>query len=352
MLVNQMKIDRVILLISLQIIVLTGLFITDIQNQYAGILKWILYTALFFISIILFILRFRYLTQLKRMNIEIRRAVDDGNVKNRILTNQDRELNEFIFSINELVEQLEKIQVQSIKSEKARKGILSGISHDIRTPLTSIIGYVDALKDDIAASEAEKKAYIDIISRKANGLKHLLDELFQMAKIDADEITFKEEELDFAEITRECFIEFLPDLKTESIELKTVIPEEKYIIHADRLSLKRIIGNLIKNALHYGREGKILGAELTETAHDYQLLIWDRGPGIAENDVIHVFERMYRGEQSRNQLYGGSGLGLSIAKALVEKHHGKIWVESIPWERTVFGFSIPKQPLQLELRNN
>lgn len=146
------------------------------------------------------------------MNIEIRRAVD-GNVKTRLLTKHDKELNEFVFSINELVEQLEKIQVHSIKSEKARKGILSGISHDIRTPLTSIIGYVDALKDDIAASEVEKKAYIEIISRKANGLKQLLDELFHLAKIDADEITLKAEQLDFAEITRESLIEFLPDLK-------------------------------------------------------------------------------------------------------------------------------------------
>ncbi len=324
----------------------------DVNGHPGDILKWTLYIMLFFISAAFFISRFRYLTQLKRMNKEIRRAVDDGNVKTRLLTKHDKELNEFVFSINELVEQLEKIQVQSIKSEKARKGILSGISHDIRTPLTSIIGYIDALKDDIAASEAEKKAYIDIISRKANGLKQLLDELFQMAKIDADEITLKEEELDFAEMTRECLIEFLPDLKTEQIELKTVIPEEKYIINADHLSLKRIIGNLIRNALHYGREGKILGVELTETPKDYQLLIWDQGPGIADEDVMHVFERMYRGDQSRNQLCGGSGLGLSIAKALVEKHHGKIWVESIPWERTVFGFSIPKQFIIPELRNN
>ncbi|MEK4300713.1 HAMP domain-containing sensor histidine kinase [Oceanobacillus sp. FSL W8-0428] len=346
-----MKNDKVLLLIIFQFVILAGVCIVDINAHSGDALKWSLYIILFLISTAFFILRFRFLTQLKRMNIEIRRAVD-GNVKTRLLTKHDKELNEFVFSINELVEQLEKIQVHSIKSEKARKGILSGISHDIRTPLTSIIGYVDALKDDIAASEVEKKAYIEIISRKANGLKQLLDELFHLAKIDADEITLKAEQLDFAEITRESLIEFLPDLKKENIELKTVIPEEKCIITADHLSLKRIVGNLIKNALYYGREGKILGIELTETPKDYQLLVWDQGPGIADKDVIHVFERMYRGDQSRNQLYGRSGLGLSIAKALVEKHHGKIWVESIPWERTAFGFSIPKHPLQLELRNN
>ncbi|WP_040982794.1 sensor histidine kinase [Oceanobacillus jeddahense] len=336
-----MKIDKVIFLIILQFVLLTWIFLVDIGNHPGDISKWALYVIFILLSTTFFMWRLRYLTQLKQLDIEIRRAIN-GDVKTRLLTNHDKELNEFVFSINELVEQLEKVQVQSIKSEKARKGILSGISHDIRTPLTSIIGYVDALKDDVAASEAEKKAYIEIISKKANGLKQLLDELFHMAKIDADEIILKEEQLDFAEITRESFIEFLPDLKKEHMDLKTVIPEEKCIVTADRLSLKRIIDNLIRNALHYGREGKLIGVELTETQTDYQLLIWDQGPGIAEEDVIHVFEKMYRGDQSRNHRYGGSGLGLSIAKALVEKHHGKIWVESIPWERTVFGFSIPK----------
>lgn len=339
---------------TLQIILLTGILIIDIHNQSEDLVKWALYLVLFFLSAAFLTLRLRYLAQLKQMRAEIRRAVS-GNLKTRLLTNQDKASDELIFSINELVEQLEKIQIQSIKSQKARQRILSGISHDIRTPLTSIIGYIDALKDDIAASEAEKKAYIDIISGKANSLKQLLDEFFHMAKIDADEITFKEEQLDFAEITRQSLIEFLPDLKQERMELKTVIPEEKCIVTADRLSLNRIIVNLIRNAIHYGKEGKQLGVELIETSKDYELVIWDRGPGIAEKDLEHVFESMYRGDQSRNHPYGGSGLGLAIAKALVEKHHGKIWVKSIPWERTAFGFSIPKNHPSLikkQLRND
>jgi len=336
-----MKIDKVILLIILQFVVLTGIFFVDSNGQAKEIFKWFLYIALFFLLATFFIMRLHYLTKLKRMNLEIRRVIN-GNFKTRLLTNHEKSLDELIFSINELIEQLEKIKIQSIKSQKARQGILSGISHDIRTPLTSIIGYIDALKDDIATSEEEKREYLEIIFRKSNGLKQLLDELFNIAKIDADEISLKEEPLDFAEITRESLIEFLPNLKEEGIELKTVIPEEKCIIMADRLSIIRIIGNLVKNALYYGRKGEILGIELTETSRDYQLLVWDQGPGISNEDIVHVFERMYRGDQSINHLYGGSGLGLSIAKALVEKNHGKIWVESIPWERTTFGFSIPK----------
>ncbi|WP_142505407.1 sensor histidine kinase [Melghirimyces algeriensis] len=337
-----MKNDKMMVLIVLQIIVLTGLLIIDLNQQMEDVLKWPLVIALWMIAITFLLMRLRHLTQRKQINTALKRAIN-GNLKTRLLANQDQGFNESIFLINGLIEQMEKVQIESIKSQEERKRILSSISHDIRTPLTSIIGYIDALKDDIASSEEEKREYLEIISRKSIGLKHFLDELFNMAKIDANEISLKEERIDFAEITRESIIEFLPDLKKEGMELDVQIPEKHCFIMADRLSLMRVISNLIKNAVQYGNEGKVLGIELTETAQEYQLLIWDRGPGIRNADLGNVFERMYRGDQSRNHLHGGSGLGLAIAKALVEKNHGRIWVESTPWEKTTFGFSIPKQ---------
>jgi signal transduction histidine kinase len=319
---------------------------TDFDDNF-GLLKGSLFIAFMLITCFLLLRRFKFVTNLKLMTVELRRAID-GNVNTRLLTNNDHSMNELIFSMNELIEQLEKIQVQAIHSQAVRKRLLSSISHDIRTPLTSIIGYVDALKDDIAASEAEKQKYIEIISRKSNGLKQLIDEIFNMAKLDADEMPLKEEMLDFAEMTRESVIEFLPVLKQADMEMKITIPGKSCCIIADRLSIMRIIGNLIKNAIHYGKVGKVLGIELIETDRDYQLNIWDQGQGIAEDELDNVFERMYRSDQSRNPLYGGSGLGLAIAKALVEKNGGRIWVESVPWEKTTFGFSIPKP----DLRNN
>lgn len=142
----------------------------------------------------------------------------NGNVKTRLFAKDDSLFNEVIFSVNELIEQLEKVQVQTIKSEMARKRLLSSISHDIRTPLTSIIGYIDALKDDVAVSEEEKREYLQIISRKSNGLKHLIDDIFNMAKLDADDMPLKPETLDFAEIARESLIECLPDLQKHGME--------------------------------------------------------------------------------------------------------------------------------------
>ena len=333
-----MKNDKILYLILLQIIIIPILLLIEISHTF----KLILFTVLFFITISLFLIRIHFIQNRKSIVASLRRAIH-GNLQTRLYTTNDHSLDDVIFSINELITELEKVQVEARKSQKARRQLLSSISHDIRTPLTSIIGYVDALKDGIAASEDERREYLEILSKKSNSLKQLVDQIFNMAKLDADEFPLQKESLDFAEITRESLIEFLPELSKHNIELRVHIPETPCPITADHLSLVRIIGNLMKNAIYYGKAGKIVGIELLETTSEYQLLISDKGPGISNNDLENVFERMYRSDQSRNASHGRSGLGLAIAKALVEKNDGDIWVESIPWERTTFGFSIPKQ---------
>ncbi|MEI4832585.1 HAMP domain-containing sensor histidine kinase [Bacillus sp. FJAT-53711] len=333
-----MKNDKILYLILCQLIIITGLLFIDMVHT----LKLTLFITLIVITISLFFTRLHFIQNRKSIVDKLRRAMN-GNLHTRLYTNNDHSLDDVVFSINELISELEKIQVEAKRSQEARKQLLSSISHDIRTPLTSIIGYIDALKDDIAASEDEKREYLEILSKKSNGLKQLVDQIFNMAKLDADEFPLKEEQLDFSEITRESLIEFLPELSKQGIKLQVNIPEDPCPITADSLSLMRVIGNLMKNAIYYGKPGKVVGIELSETTNEYQLLIWDKGPGISKHDLENVFERMYRSDQSRNLAHGGSGLGLAIAKALVEKNDGQIWVESIPWEKTTFGFSIPKQ---------
>ncbi len=317
-----------------------GLLIME-ADQPPGLLRGALFAVLLISTGFVLYQRIRLRMKLTGMAAELQRAVH-GNLNTRILTGHDRLLDEVIFSINELIEQMEKVQVQTIRSEAARKSLLSNISHDIRTPLTSMIGYVDALKDDVAATVEERRDYLEIISRKAGGLKELIDEIFLMAKLDADEIPMKAERLDLAESVRESVIEFWPEMSKLGIELSARIPDEPCPVKADRLSLQRIMGNIIKNALYYGQDGKVLGIDLIENTKEYQLHIWDRGAGIAEGDLPRIFERMYRTDRSRNLLSGGSGLGLAIARSLVEKNGGSIWAESVPGEKTTVAFSIPK----------
>src|SRR5699024_6263005 len=112
---------------------------------------------------------------------------------------------------------------------------------------------------------------------------------------------------------------------------------------ADKLSITRIINNMIKNVIQHGKKGKVIGVDMIETPHSYQLDIWDKGPGIPKADIGNVFERMYRGDQSRNNLNGGSGIGLAIGKSLVEKDKGEMWVESMAWIITTFSGCCPKE---------
>ncbi|MFD2445350.1 sensor histidine kinase [Bacillus sp. CGMCC 1.16607] len=333
-----MRIDKVSILIILQLVCMTLLVI---YNLPLGMYESILFIILFILSIILLMKRFQLINRLKSMDVEIKRSIN-GNLKTRIFANHDSALNEVIFSLNDLIEKYEQVYIEAIKSQEARKSLLSSISHDIRTPLTSIIGYVDALVDGIATSEAERHEFLEIISKKSNGLKELIDQIFNMAKLDADEIPMKLEIIDLAEMTRGLLIEFLPELKRNQIEFKVNIPDERYTVLADRISILRIISNIVKNALQYGKQGKVLGIDLSVTRAEYQIHIWDRGPGIPKADLENVFERMYRVDPSRNSQIAGSGLGLAISKVLVEKNGGSIWVESIPWEKTTFIVSFPK----------
>ncbi|WP_142398741.1 sensor histidine kinase [Bacillus wiedmannii] len=331
-----MKTDKTLFLISLQLII-CGLL--NIQMGPKG--KMSLFITLILITMYLFFSRIQFIQHRKSVDTKLGRVLK-GNLQTRLFTSNDPSLHSIVFSINELIAELEKVRIEAKRSEESRKQLLSSISHDIRTPLTSIIGYIDALKDGVAVSEIEKKEYLKILYMKSNNLKHLVNEIFNMAKLDANEFPLKEEELDFSEVTREVLIEFLPELSKHNLELQVLIPESTCPIIADHLSLMRIMSNLIKNAIYYGKDGKTLGIELLEIDTDYELLIWDKGPGIPKHDLQNVFERMYRSEQSRNSSSGGSGLGLSISKALVERNGGHIWVESTPWKRTTFGFSIPK----------
>ncbi|PGC20684.1 two-component sensor histidine kinase [Bacillus wiedmannii] len=333
---KNLKTDKTLFLISLQLII-CGLL--NIQMGPKG--KMSLFITLILITMYLFFSRIQFIQHRKSVDTKLGRVLK-GNLQTRLFTSNDPSLHSIVFSINELIAELEKVRIEAKRSEESRKQLLSSISHDIRTPLTSIIGYIDALKDGVAVSEIEKKEYLKILYMKSNNLKHLVNEIFNMAKLDANEFPLKEEELDFSEVTREVLIEFLPELSKHNLELQVLIPESTCPIIADHLSLMRIMSNLIKNSIYYGKDGKTLGIELLETDTDYELLIWDKGPGIPKHDLQNVFERMYRSEQSRNSSSGGSGLGLSISKALVERNGGHIWVESTPWKRTTFGFSIPK----------
>lgn len=336
------EIDKICIILNwivlfLSCVVFGILYFSNIMNPYLTILSGLVIVF----SLIRIYMNYKGIREIKRINQQVKRVIS-GNLNTRILVRVDGFISELACNFNKVIETLQKTRENQITLEESRRKLMANISHDIRTPLTSIIGYVDAIKDGVAASEEEKLEYLEIISSKSKNLKQLIDEIFYMAKLDSDDIEMNFQVQDISEIIRECIIAFLPEINKKEMELKVNMPEDKALVYGDKLSITRIFNNIIKNAILYGDEGKVLGIDLIINKKNYEISIWDKGVGIDEEHLPYIFDRLYIKDKARKKTLGSSGLGLAIVKKLLEKHGGKIWVESKPYEKTVFTFTIPK----------
>ena len=274
-------------------------------------------------------------------NIE---KVIKGNFNERIRIHDNNKIvKNLIINLNRLLDEFQKIISQNKQYEEDRKKMISNISHDFRTPLTSMLGYVEMLKNDDSLSYKEYMEYLEVINIKGEVLRGLIEEFFSLAKFDSEDITLNPKRLNVTEIIRQCVLSFLKDFETKGIELALKLPNEDIFIEADEKAIYRILQNLIANSLKYGEGGKVIGASLSEETHDIVIEIWDEGKGIPEEDIPYIFKRLYAVDKSRNSNLKGSGLGLTIVKKLVEKHSGTIEVSSKPYEKTVFKVRLPKK---------
>ncbi|MCY8234566.1 histidine kinase dimerization/phospho-acceptor domain-containing protein [Priestia endophytica] len=279
-----MRYDKTYLLLLLQLFLVCSLFFLENASLLAVILKSILLLfPLLFIT-----QRFNVIKKIRETEELLRSAVQ-GNKRIRLRTGSDAIFHETTFLINKIIEQYEEIEAEAVRSQLARKRFLSSISHDIRTPLTSIIGYIDALKDNIFRSEDEKQKYLHILSSKSSRLKEIIEDLFHMAKLDADEVSFLFQKLDLAEAIREVLIEFPPLIEKEKVSLSVELPPSPCFVYADATSIARIMTNLLKNSLCHGRDGKILKVSLSDKGEIYELAIQDQGKGIEARELLTYY---------------------------------------------------------------
>ena len=272
----------------------------------------------------------------------------DGNYNQRIRQqNHIKLLNILNIKINRLIEKLQKVNDDNKKSEQSRKKMISNISHDLRTPLTSMLGYLELILDDRnlqinTLSEMKKEEYIRIIYNKGNNLYDLMEEFFQISKLDSNDIRLETRKVNISEIVRENIISFFNEIQNLNIEPKINIPEEDIYVLSNEKVLNRIFGNLINNALKHGTKATIIGINLRYDQKNIFIDIYDNGVGIPENEINYVFDRLYTVEKSRNLKVKGSGLGLTIVKKLVEALGGEISVYSVPFEKTVFTVTLTR----------
>ncbi|MBC2315231.1 HAMP domain-containing histidine kinase [Listeria booriae] len=233
-----------------------------------------------------------------------------------------------------LISTFEKMRIRLKKSlevqeqyENNRKELLSNISHDLKTPITSIVGYIEGIQDGVANTPEKQAKYLEIAHAKAKDMNALIDELFLFSKLDLHKEPFYMRSVDLnallAQIAEESEFSF-PDA-----QISLTVPDEKLMTNADREKLKRVFENLIHNSMKYMDKTQAKITIQLEKQQDMAIITFgDNGKGIPDANLNAIFDRFYREEQSRNSNTGGSGLGLSIAKQIVEEHQGRIWATS------------------------
>lgn len=269
---------------------------------------------------------------------DVLKDVKEGNLNRRILVREGDVTKEICYDINQIAMNSQSQLIRQRQSEQAYKRLMTSLSHDVKTPLASLTGYLEALESEIVVGE-EKDEYIHVAFEKSRHLKSFVENLFEWVKLDSGEQLFYFEELDINEVTRDLIADWIPVLENSGLDYEIDIPEKEKLVRLDRNAYTRILNNLLQNIMVHS-EGNRMILKVTEEQQWIQVRLIDNGKGIASGDLPHIFERLYRCDSSRSGK--GNGLGLAITKELVKLHHGTITVNSIPDIQTEFLISFPK----------
>lgn len=306
--------------------------------------------VLFFLCLIICILlgiilyqqwAFRTGTQrkLREIHKKLEEIIDADSSEPVMVFTDNQEIKELAAQINSILEHHRRAKADYCRSETASKKMLSNISHDMKTPMTVILGYLEIMRLNGKATE-EMLAKTE---EKARSLMKLINQFFTLAKIEAGDMDLELSKIDACEVCRESILDFYEILTKADFQVEICLPEHAVYIQANREALQRILLNLISNVLRYGLEGKYLGLFLrTDEKHVY-IDVVDKGKGIEKSFAEHVFDRLFTLEDSRSRSIQGNGLGLAIAKNLALQLGGELSLESIPYERTAFTVRLKKE---------
>lgn len=264
--------------------------------------------------------------------------IKSGNLNRRVLVRESDMTKQICYDINEIAMSSQSRLIQQKQSEQAYKRLMTSLSHDVKTPLASLVGYLEAVESKMVTG-AEQEEYIRVAAEKAHHLKEFVNVLFEWVKLDAGEQIFHFELCDLNELSRNIMADWVPLLESHDLTYEIDIPETEYMTRVDSTAYTRILNNLLQNILTHSVASQV-SLTVTETEQQAKIVVADNGKGISVSDLPHIFERMYQCDHSRAAK--GNGLGLSIAKELVSVHKGTITAASIPGAGTTFTIMLPK----------
>lgn len=271
-------------------------------------------------------------------------AIADGDLSARVEVSGNDELAELATAFNRMAVQLQEADTRQRELEQLRRALIGWVSHDLRTPLTSMQVMVEALADGLVKQPETIERYLRTIQADIRNLSRLIDDLLELAQLDAGELRF------------EVAPHSLRDLISDTLESMRGLAEPKRVALCGNVApdvdpvvmapekISRVLTNLISNAVRHTPAGGSISVEAARLGGSDQVRVdvRDTGEGIPPADLPHIFERFYRGEKSRSRATGGAGLGLAIAKGIVEAHGGEVWVESDAGKGSTFSFTLAK----------
>ena len=270
--------------------------------------------------------------------------IKEGNLDFALDTQGDDEIGELCTTFEQMRQRLKDNAEEKLSNEKENRALISNIAHDLKTPITAVKGYSEGIMDGVANTPEKLDKYIRTIYNKANEMDTLINELTLYSKIDTNRIPYDFAKLNVAAYFKDCVEEIGLDLEAKGIALSYfnyATPDTQII--ADPEQLRRVINNIIGNSVKYmNKTEKFINIRIKDVGDFIQVEIEDDGRGIAQKDLPYIFDRFYRTDASRNSATGGSGIGLSIVKKIIEDHGGKIWATSKEDSGTTMYFVIRK----------
>ena len=285
---------------------------------------------------------FGLLTRRLRTMTDKVEAFEKGDHTIRLNDDSKDEVGQLAGSFNRMAATIQSNVKELQKTDELRRNLIANVSHDLRSPLASIQGYVETIliKED-KLSEEKRREYLQVIMNNTQMLRTLVNELFELSKLDAREVEPNKEIFSIAELIQDVVLKLRPRAKSQDVELTANVKDNISYVWADIGLIERVLTNLLQNAIDYTNPGDDVAVCLLPNKDHVTIEIRDSGQGIAKEDLPHIFDRFYRGDKSRSLKEGNTGLGLAIAQKILDLHDVDIKVESQTEEGTTFRFNLP-----------
>jgi signal transduction histidine kinase len=270
--------------------------------------------------------------------------VSQGDFSVRVEADGRDEVASLAQDFNEMARRLELAERETRRIESARRDFVAWVSHDLRTPLTSLRAMIEALSEGIVADEATRIRYLRQCQVEISAMSDLIDELFELSRLDAGELTLEFQAASLSDLISDSIGTFRARAEAKGVRLDGRVEDGVDPVRIAPREIGRVLDNLLENALRHTPQGGEIGVHAQRMGETVVVVVSDNGEGVSVEDQAHVFEPFFRGDSSRARGMGegGAGLGLAIARSLVEAHGGRIWLESDPGQRTTLQFVIPQ----------